>query len=96
MEDTKDELKQVENVVTETNENTKPAPANILLGSISYNNESDYESFLEKMDINQALFVIVSGCTFAQNKGAYNLSEAELISKAIKTIKNKSAKSSEE
>lgn len=94
MENINDQVEVVENTASETKEQKKPA--NVLLGSISYNNESDYEKFLENIDINQALYIIVSGCTFAQNKGAYSLAEAELISKAIKAIKSKSAKPSNE
>lgn len=67
------------------------APVNVLLSAISYENEADYQAFLNNMDINQALFVIVSGCTHAQSKSAYTLGEAELIAKAIKTIKNQSS-----
>jgi hypothetical protein len=93
MENTKQQVETVESASTEKNE--QKAPVNILLGAISYNNESDYETFLENMDINQALFIIVSGCTYAQSKAAYNLAEAELISKAIKTIKNQSTKPAE-
>ena len=70
-----------------SNEEQK-TPANVLLGSVSYSNLDDYNKFLENMDINQSLFVLISGCTFAQTKGAFTLEEAELISKAIKTIKN--------
>tara|TARA_Y100000389_G_scaffold177628_1_gene190064 strand:- start:2333 stop:2683 length:351 start_codon:yes stop_codon:yes gene_type:complete len=65
-------------------------PTNVLLGSVSYQNLDDYNKFLDNLDVNQALFVLVSGCTFAQTKGAYSLDEAELVIKAIKTIKNQS------
>jgi hypothetical protein len=76
---------------TSAAESTQPeVPANVLLGSVSYQNLEDYEKFLENMDVNQALFVLISGCTFAQTKGAYNLSEAELVARAVKTIKNQS------
>lgn len=67
------------------------APVNVLLSAISYENEADYQAFLNNMDINQALFVLVSGCTHAQSKSAYTLGEAELIAKAIKAIKNQSS-----
>jgi len=97
MEDINDQVEELntqeastETVSQETEEPKKPA--NVLLGAISYENEDDYQKFLDGMDINQALFVIVSGCTHAQSKSAYTLAEAELISKAIKAIKNKSVK----
>ena len=73
-----------------------PSPAaaqeqkNILLGTISYTNEADYENFLFKMDLNQALFVLMASANFGQSKGLYNLDESELVAKAIKTIKKNS------
>ena len=68
-------------------------PGNVLLGTISYQNEEDYEKFLNNLDINQSLFVLISGCGYAQSRGAYSLEESELISKAIKTIKKTSESS---
>lgn len=63
---------------------------NILLGTISYTNESDYEKFLAGLDINQAMFILIASATYAQSKGLYNLDESELVAKAIKTIKKNS------
>jgi hypothetical protein len=60
---------------------------NVLLGTISYTNEEDYESFLSKMDTNQALFVLIANANYGQSKGLLNLDESELVAKAIKTIK---------
>ena len=62
----------------------------VLLGTISYQNTEDYEKFLNNLDINQSLFVLISGCGYAQSRGAYSLEESELISRAIKTIKKTS------
>jgi len=62
----------------------------VLLGTISYQSLEDYEKFLNNLDINQSLFVLISGCGFAQSRGAYSLEESELISRAIKTIKKTS------
>jgi hypothetical protein len=66
---------------------------NVLLGTISYTNEDDYENFLSKMDLNQSLFVLIASANFGQSKGLYNLDESELVAKAIKTIKKNSATS---
>tara|TARA_B100000287_G_scaffold276521_1_gene260497 strand:+ start:373 stop:696 length:324 start_codon:yes stop_codon:yes gene_type:complete len=68
----------------------KTTPQNVLLGTISYKNEEDYEKFLNNLDINQSLFVLISACGYAQSRGAYGLEESELISRAIKTIKKTS------
>lgn len=86
MEDiNKEESAATENVAADQQE--QKDPGTVLLGSIAYSNLDDYNKFLDKMDINQSLFVLIAGCTFAQTKGAYSLSEAELVAKAIKTIK---------
>lgn len=60
---------------------------NVLLGTISYTDEADYEAFLSKLDLNQALFVLIASANYCQSKGAFNLDESELVAKAIKTIK---------
>jgi hypothetical protein len=97
MEETKDQPEAQVEATTQTEGTSADAksaqpevPANVLLGSVSYQNLDDYQQFLEKMDVNQALFVLISGCTFAQTKGAYTLAEAELVAKAVNTIKNQS------
>lgn len=78
-------------------EETQRAPekANVLLGSISYVDQDEYDKFLENLDLNQSIFVLMAGCNYSQSKGTYNLDESELIAKAIKTIK-KSSKNSKE
>ena len=63
---------------------------NVLLGTISYTNIDDYETFLTKMDINQSLFVLIAAANYGQSKGLFNLDEGELVAKAIKTIKRQS------
>lgn len=61
-------------------------PIATLLGSISYSNEADWENFLNTMSVDNALVILIHGVNYAQSKGSYNLAEAELIAKAIKTI----------
>lgn len=62
----------------------------VLLGSISYTDEANYEKFLQSMDINKSLFVLSSAVNFAQSKGAYSVAEAELISCATRSIRKNS------
>ena len=62
----------------------------VLLGSISYENEEEYTQWLSRMDVNQAVFVLVAGANFSQAKGAFNIAESELISAAIRAIKKNS------
>lgn len=61
--------------------------ATVLLGAISYTDESNYEKFLDSMDVNKALFVLQSAANFAQAKGAYSIAESELISRANRAIR---------
>lgn len=68
----------------------------VLLGSISYNNETEYMEWLSKMDVSQAIFVLVASANYAQAKGLLNLAESELISSAIRSIKNGSTETSVE
>lgn len=76
-------------------EQPKQAPANVLLGTISYNTDKDLDAFLEKLDVNQAIFALIASANYSQAKGVYSLAESELISKAIKTIKNMSNENAE-
>jgi hypothetical protein len=76
-----------------TNQETPQEQKNILLGTISYTNDEDYENFLAKLDVNQAMFVLIASANYAQAKGLYNLDESELVAKAIKKIKKSSAQS---
>lgn len=73
----------------------KESPKAVLLNAISYSNQEDYEKFLENLDINQSIFVLIASANYAQSRGAFNLDESELIAKAIKKIKNSSSKSDE-
>jgi hypothetical protein len=79
---------------TEVKETAQPTQEqeqrNVLLGTISYTNEDDYEKFLSNLDLNQSMFVLIAGANHGQSKGLYSLEESELIAKAIKTIKKNS------
>jgi hypothetical protein len=68
-------------------ENPESTPKNILFGTITYADEPAYENFIQNMNINQAIFVLVASANFAQAKGAYNLLESETVSTAIRAIK---------
>ena len=80
--------------VVEATSPSEEQPKAVLLGAISYSDYSEYEKFLNGLDINQSIFVLIASCNHAQAKGAYNLDESELVAKAIKTIK-KATNSSE-
>jgi hypothetical protein len=70
---------------------TSEEQRNVLLGAISYTNENDYEGFLQNLDMNQAIFVLIASANYGQAKGLYNLDEGELVARAIKTIRRNSA-----
>jgi hypothetical protein len=89
------ELKMNESEVVKEETQLSPEKANVLLGAISYVDQDEYDKFLDNLDLNQSIFVLMAGCNYSQSKGIYNLDESELIAKAIKTIK-KSSKSSKE
>ena len=65
-------------------------PANVLFGTISYADENAYENFLQKMNLSQAVFILVASANFAQAKGAFNLLESETLSTAIRTVRKNS------
>lgn len=72
-------------VSAEQPERNKPIAK--LLGTISYDNVEDFESFQANMTPQQIIIVLISAANYAQAKGAFNLEESELISRAIKRLK---------
>ena len=96
---TVEETVENQNAETSQQEQSKPNAEDpnkiVLLGTISYTNEKEYSDWLSKMDVNQAVFVLIASANFAQAKATYNLQESELISSAIRAIK-KSSKPQEE
>ncbi len=65
----------------------QPKPIARLLGSISYDNEEDWELFLNTMTSQQVLIVLITAVRYAQAQGVFNLEESELVSRAIKRLK---------
>ena len=80
-------------VKNETAEGTQPQAenANVLFGTISYADEMSYENFLHKMNLSQAIFILVASANFAQAKGSFNLLESETLATAIRTVRKNSA-----
>lgn len=62
----------------------------VLLGSISYSDEFQYEEWLKTMDLNQSVFVLVAAANYAQSKGLLSIAESELVAGALRTIKKNS------
>jgi hypothetical protein len=80
---------QVEQTQVEKDQPEVKQNQNLLLGAISYESDEAYGAFLSKIDVNQAVFVLVAASKYAQAKGAFSLSESELIASAIRRIKKK-------
>ena len=80
--------------VEETAKTEQAAPAehkNVLFGTIGYNDDSAYENFIQTMNLNQAIFVLVSSANYAQSKGVLNMLESETLANAIRTIRKNSS-----
>ena len=68
-----------------------PAPKQtVLLGGIAYTSDEDFENFLNNLNLNQAIFILISNGKYSQAKGVLTLEEGELISAAIRAIKKNS------
>lgn len=71
----------------ETLQSGEQPQQNILFGTITYTDDNAYEEFITKMNISQALFVLIASANYSQSKGAFNLLESETLSAAIRSIR---------
>lgn len=71
---------------TSAQEAPQAKPIATLLSSISYTDQADYDKFLANLTPEHAVLVLVSAANHCQSRGIFNLDEAELIAKAIKTL----------
>ena len=86
-----DENKEAQVSLEQENSQTSEQPnQNILFGTITYADDSAYEEFISKMNISQALFVLIASANYSQAKGAFNLLESETLSTAIRSIRKTS------
>ena len=67
-------------------------PQNILFGTITYADDNAYEEFIGKMNVSQALFVLIASANYSQAKGSFNLLESETLSAAIRSLRKTSEK----
>ncbi len=77
-------------VANSEEQKAQETPQNVLFGTISYADDTAYEGFLEKMNLNQAVFILIASANFAQAKGSFNLLESETLATAIRTIRKNS------
>lgn len=73
-----------ENKPNPETESSKTEPKFRVLGALGYNSPEDLEAFIESIDNQKALFILISAANFAQAKGVFSLTEASLIASAIK------------
>ena len=89
MSDKTEQITEIEEVAqSETQAESKP-PMATLLGAISYENQKDYENFLNGLTLEHAAIVLISAANYAHSKGIFTLDESELIAKAIKRMTTK-------
>lgn len=81
-----DETANVPFTETSQEQETPPAPLGTLFDSISYAHNEDVPMWLEKMNVNDAVFALISAAAYGHKKGLYNLLESEIVSKAIRLI----------
>ncbi|NBU48299.1 MAG: hypothetical protein EBS34_12855, partial [Flavobacteriales bacterium] len=84
MEENKEVQVSLEKEEIHSGENTQQ---NILFSTITYADDAAYEEFISKMNISQALFVLIASANYSQAKGSFNLLESETLSAAIRTIR---------
>lgn len=80
----------------ETLQSGEQPQQNILFGTITYADDNAYEEFITKMNISQALFVLIASANYSQAKGAFNLLESETLSAAIRSIRKTGEKNDTE
>lgn len=58
----------------------------VLLGSIAYSNYPDYLKFLDGMQPEQAILVLIAAAKFGFQHNLYSMDESELVNRSIRTI----------
>jgi hypothetical protein len=67
-----------------------------LFNSIPLYNESHLDAIMDSMDKEQASYYLIQAVSHAYHSGVYTIGEAEVISKAIRTVSKKEEKISTE
>jgi hypothetical protein len=60
-----------------------------LFNSIPLYNESHLDAIMDSMDKEQASYYLIQAVSHAYHSGVYTIGEAEIISKAIRTVTKK-------
>lgn len=63
-------------------------PIGILFDDINYYSNEELNLFIDKMSYEQALFTIIKASQKGFIRNIYNLTECEVLSKALRTVNN--------
>jgi len=55
-------------------------------GAIGYDSPSDYEQFIQTLDKNRSLQMLITAVHYGQTRGIYSIQEAELLAACIKSF----------
>jgi hypothetical protein len=80
----------------ETQNPNQDSPKNLLFGTISYVDDAAYETFLNNLNINHSIFLLIAAANFAQAKGAFSIQESETLARAVRLLKNNSSQKDQE
>ncbi len=62
------------------------SPKGTLLNYLSYGSDKDLDLFIQNLNSEQSLVLIIEGIKYAYSKGAYTMTETELLSKCLRKI----------
>lgn len=68
--------------------NHEHQPIGFLFESIAYNSPENVEDLIDGMTLEQSYYIITQASHQAHSKGVYSLQESEVLSKALRIIKN--------
>ena len=80
---------KTEEPIVEENKMEEPnlgEPIGVLFDTMNYYKNEDLDRFISNLNQEQALYCILQACQSAFKRNAYNITETELLSKAIRVI----------
>ena len=82
------EVKPEEPIVEENKveESSLGEPIGVLFDTMNYYKNEDLDQFISNLTQEQALYCILQACQSAFKRNAYNITETELLSKAIRKV----------
>ena len=78
-----EETTQEENKIEQPN---LGEPIGVLFDTMNYYKNEDLDKFISNLTQEQALYCVLQACQSAFKRNAYNITETELLSKAIRVI----------